>query len=198
MVRTTGLFTKLLLNLVNLRILFRVGTKLKESILKNNNQINYTVTMRAWDFSTEWTRTLPSTGLVFEWKNVSGPRLCKWYMLFFKVCRNCIVLKKIKAMSQLFKKSYQCNFCEIFKGRQIIFKPCRNLKYAIRCLLWWHRALAGAIWEKQGRCKVCKKNSRRCYLKCKPTWYMFWNISMILANVWLRKVRFENLWISSV
>ena len=24
---------------------------------------------------------------------------------------------------------------------------------------------------------------------------MFWNISIILANAWLRKVKFENLWI---
>ena len=42
--------------------------------------------------------------------------------------------------------------------------------------------------EKKSRCKVCKKNSRRRYVKCKSTWYMFWNISMILANVWLHKL----------
>ena len=40
--------------------------------------------------------------------------------------------------------------------------------------------------EKQGRCKVRKKNSRRRYVKRKSTRYMFWNISMKLANVWLR------------
>ena len=34
-------------------------------------------------------------------------------------------------------------------------------------------------------------------VKCKLH-YVFWNISMILANVWLRNVRFENLLISFV
>ena len=98
----------------------------------------------------------------------------------------------------------QCNFSEIFKGRQIILEPIRNSKYLIRCLLWWHKTLPVCyddtvtlhldIWrgseyvsaEKQGRCKVCKKNSLCRYVKCKSTWYRFWNISMILANVWLR------------
>ena len=68
----------------------------------------------------------------------------------------------------------QCNFSEIFKGRQIILEPIRNSKYLIRCLLWWHKTLPVCyddavtlyldIWrgseyasaEKQGRCKVCK------------------------------------------
>ena len=36
------------LNLVNLRDLFGVKIKLKESIFKNKNQINFTVTTRAW------------------------------------------------------------------------------------------------------------------------------------------------------
>ena len=45
--------------------------------------------------------------------------------------------------------------------------------------------------EKQGGCKVCKKNSQRRYVKSNLKWYIyvFWNISMILANVWLRNVR---------
>ena len=43
---------------------FGVGTKLKESIFKNNSQINSTVTTRTWVLSTEWMRTWPSTGLV--------------------------------------------------------------------------------------------------------------------------------------
>ena len=50
----------------------------------------------------------------------------------------------------------------------------------------------------EGRCKVYKKNSRRFYVKYKSIWYAFWNISMILANTWPRKVKFENLWISPV
>ena len=44
------------------------------------------------------------------------------------------------------KRSCQCNFSQIFKGRQIILEPCRNLKYPIRCFLWWHKKLPGAIW----------------------------------------------------
>ena len=51
---------------------------------------------------------------------------------------------------------------------------------------------------KQVRFNVCRKNSRRRYLKYKSTWCVFWNISMTLAGVWLRNLRFENLWISSV
>ena len=49
----------------------------------------------------------------------------------------------------------------------------------------------------QSMCKVCKKNSQRHYVKFKSTWYVFWNISMISGNVWLRTLRFENLCISS-
>ena len=60
------------------RDLFGVGTKLKESIFKNNNQINSTVTTRTWVLSTEWIRTWPSTGLVSEWKNGGGPYLFEW------------------------------------------------------------------------------------------------------------------------
>ena len=46
-----------LLNLVNLRDLFGVGTKLKNNILEKNNHISSTVTSRRWILSTEWTRT---------------------------------------------------------------------------------------------------------------------------------------------
>ena len=53
-------------------------TKLKESIFKNNNQIMSPVTSRRWALLTEWTRTLPNTGLVSEWKNTGGPRLFEW------------------------------------------------------------------------------------------------------------------------
>ena len=44
------------------RNLFGVGTKLKESIFKSNNQINSTVTTRV--LSKEWIITWPNTGLV--------------------------------------------------------------------------------------------------------------------------------------
>ena len=60
------------------RHLLGVGTKLKESIFKNNNQINSTVTTRTWVLSTEWIRAWPSTGLVSKWKYGGGPRLFEW------------------------------------------------------------------------------------------------------------------------
>ena len=61
------------------------------------------------------------------------------------------------------------------------------------------RCLKGSKYASaEGRCKVCKKNSRRRCVKFKSTWHVFWNSSKILANVWPRNVRFENLWISSV
>ena len=48
------------------RNLFDVGANLKESIFKSNNQINSTVTTRAWVLSKECLRTQPRTGLVSE------------------------------------------------------------------------------------------------------------------------------------
>ena len=58
---TTGQFILLLLNLVHQRYLFAVETKLEESIIENNNQINFTV----WVLSTEWIRT--ERGQVQDW-----------------------------------------------------------------------------------------------------------------------------------
>ena len=55
------------------RDLFGVGAKLKESIFKNNNQINCTVTTKKWILSTESIRTWPSTGLVPNEKMVMDP-----------------------------------------------------------------------------------------------------------------------------
>ena len=46
--------------------LLGVGTELKESIFKNRNQINSTVTTRTWVLPTEWTGTWPSAGLASE------------------------------------------------------------------------------------------------------------------------------------
>ena len=47
----------------------------------------------------------------------------------------------------------------------------------LKCLkMFWIRL----CWS-----QVCKKNSQRRYAKCKSTWYVFWNILMTLANVWL-------------
>ena len=48
------------------RNLFDIGTKLKGSMFKSNNQINLTVTTRTWVLSKEWIRTWQNTGFVFE------------------------------------------------------------------------------------------------------------------------------------
>ena len=48
------------------RNLIGVGTKLKESIFKSNNQISSTVTTRTWVLSKEWIRKWPNTGLISE------------------------------------------------------------------------------------------------------------------------------------
>ena len=57
---------------------------LKEIILKNNNQINSTVTTRTWVLSTEWTRTWANAVLLSKWKNNGGLRLLEWSMSFFR------------------------------------------------------------------------------------------------------------------
>ena len=51
----------------NQRNLFDVAIKLEESILKNNNQINFTVTTGTWVLSTEWTRKWSNTDIVSGW-----------------------------------------------------------------------------------------------------------------------------------
>ena len=127
--------------------LFGVEIKLKESIFKDNNQINSTITTRSWGLSTEWTRTWPSAGLASKWKNGSGPLLIEWWILLVRVRGYCVVLTKIKAMSLSlssgsWKRCCQNNFSGTLKGSQIILEPYRNLKYPIRCLLWWHETLA--------------------------------------------------------
>ena len=99
---TTERCTLLLLNFLNVRDLFGVWSKLKESIFKNNNQINFTVTTRIGVFSKEWTRAFASTRLVSEWKN--GLRLLKCsmfrcWMLFFRMHGCFITLTRMKSMS---------------------------------------------------------------------------------------------------
>ena len=69
-----------------------VGTKLKESIFKNNNQINSTFTTRAWVLSTEWIRTWYSNE-----KMVVVP-VCLDGRCFSSGCVG-IVLIKVKATS---------------------------------------------------------------------------------------------------
>ena len=96
--------TLLLLNFLNLRDLFGVWRKLKESMFQNSNQINSTVTTRTGFFSKGWTRAFPSTRLIPEWKNGGDPRLLqcsmfRCWMLFFRMYGRCITLTKMKSMS---------------------------------------------------------------------------------------------------
>ena len=93
-------FTQVLHNLVNLSDIFGVETKLKESILKNSNQINQPQQPEH--------RFCPQNGLehsqVQDWypnfKSGCGPRLFKQLvLLFFRMYGYCIVLIKMKAMS---------------------------------------------------------------------------------------------------
>ena len=94
---------------------FRRLNKVERSIFENNNQINSTVTTRRWVLLTEWTRSQPGTGLVYEWS-----------MLFLDV----VVLEC--SITQLFEEMLSMQFFEIFKGRQVILEPCRKLKYPIK------------------------------------------------------------------
>ena len=64
----------------------------------------------------------------------------------------------------------------MFEG--VVNMPLLQNKAGARCA---ERTLDAATWNINLR-DVC----------------LFWNISMILVSVWLRNVRFENLWISSV
>ena len=74
MVRTAAVrFTQIVLDLVNLRDLFGVVTKLKINIFKNNNEISFTVRIRTLILSIEWTGTWPSIGI----------RLKKWWWFQF-------------------------------------------------------------------------------------------------------------------
>ena len=47
-------------------------------------------------------------------------------------------------------------------------------------------------------CHLKNKAGVRCAKKIPVPWFMFWNISWILVNVWLHNVSFENKWITSV
>ena len=99
-------------------------------------------------------------------KIVVFPACLNGVCLLFRVNGYCVVLTKIKTMnlasSSFSKTCCQCNFSEIFKGRQIVLEPFRNSKYLIRCLLWWHKTLPGAIWTQaySGPLQISK---RECF-----------------------------------
>ena len=71
--------------------------------------------------------------------------------------------------------------CFCINSHHLIDNQIRKALH-LRCLKGFWICLC---WTR-GRCKVCRKISRRRYVKCKSTWYVSWNISMVLANVWLR------------
>ena len=75
----------------------RCWNKVEESIFKNNNEINSTVTTKSWVLSKDWTRTCPNTGMVSKWKWWSSFGLMVDVVL--QVCEYCIILTKTKAIS---------------------------------------------------------------------------------------------------
>ena len=123
--------------------MFSVGTKLRESTLT-----------RPWVLLAEWTTKWPSGGLSSVWKNVAGPRLLEWSILLLGCMGVVLYWQRWKRWSLsllVFQRDavniyiYIFFFSEIFKGRQIILDPCRNLKCPIRSLSWWHKTLPGVI-----------------------------------------------------
>ena len=110
--------------------------KLKESIFKNNNQINYSVTTTTWVLSTEWSRTWSSKGLIFKWKMVVVPACLNVHVVLQGVvviyCINKDECNESLAPSSFLERCCQYNFSEILKRRQIILEPGRNSpKYPI-------------------------------------------------------------------
>ena len=65
------------------------------------------------------------------------------------------------------KSCCQCNFSEIFKRRYIILEPCRNSKYPIWCLLWWHKTLSATIWT-QAHSEPLQASKMECL--CEMSW----------------------------
>ena len=103
-----------------------------------------------------------------------GMRMKKWW---WYVCLNLdVVLQGVNVWyhinkdegdeslcsSSFLKRCYQCHFSEIFKGRQIMLELGRNLKYHIRCLLWWHKTLLGTIWT-QTYSQPIQTSKMECY-----------------------------------
>ena len=116
---------------MNLRDFPGVGTKLKESTVKNNNQINFTVLTK--------NMSVANCRIGIQMKKMVVVLIC----LSGRCCSSgCVVLYRVNkdegdesAFSSFSKTYCQCNFSKIFKERHIIFEPCKNLKYPIRYLL---------------------------------------------------------------
>ena len=150
LVRTTAVrFSKLLLDIVSLRDLIGVGTKLKKTIFKNKNQTSSTVKSRTWILPIEWTRTLWSNGIrikkrwwfLFAWMIdavIQGP----W--VFHRINKNIDVIW-FSASTSFFKACYQYHFSGMLERRQIIIEQFRNSKYPVRCLLKQNKTLPSDI-----------------------------------------------------
>ena len=95
----------------------------------------------------------PERGQVQDWYPMKNWWWSPFVWVINVVPQGALVLHRInkdegdESVSSCFSKTCcQCNFSEIFKRRQIILEPCRNSKYPIRCLLWWHKTFSGRIW----------------------------------------------------
>ena len=98
------------------------------------------------------TKLIPLLQSEHEFCQQKGPERGKvqdWYpnekMVVVPVCLNCRSFWRLWVFSKFSKRSCQCNFSGIFKEGQIFLERCRNAKYLIRRLLWWHKALPGTI-----------------------------------------------------
>ena len=92
---TAGQFTWILLNLVNLRDMFGVGTKLKKTYSRTTKSVPLLQLEHGF---CQQNGPKHSQVLVSEWKDVGSFILFEWWMMFFRVRGYCIVLK-MKMMS---------------------------------------------------------------------------------------------------
>ena len=117
-------------------------------------------------------------------------------MLFLTVCRYCIVLTKMKAMSLcLFYLFEKMLLIQLFWNiGQIILELSRNSIYTIRCLLWWHKILPGAIWTKTYS-EPLRASKMECFADTVNDWksltdeYALYTLHHIPSNTALCRVK---------
>ena len=115
--------------------------------------------------------------LVWEWKNVNIDIQMKkrWWLLFVwmvdVIIQGCVwVLHCInedkcdesQPLLAFWRHVVSVIYLKYLKGRQIILKPFRNSKYAIKYLLWWRKLLPGAFWT-QGFSKPHQTRKGECF-----------------------------------
>ena len=132
--------------------------------------------------SPEWTTTWPSTKLYCNEKMVVVPVFSNGLCCYYSE-----VLESLPFLA--FRRDVDdAIFLKYSKEGRSTSSKCGNSKCSIRFLLQ-------ILFEKQDRCKVCKKNSRHCCVKCKVDIYdiclyvlkYFMDISYCLTGQ--RKVR---------